>query len=231
MKSFTCSPDSTPDCHQILAWSQGSLSKVSWGQERLPGHIGYFCTPLSSIKETWGKHTIWTQGNRSISSPVNCKDRDVRVPHPDSRARARDLSCEPFKEWVGGISLSLSLRLSVSPCLISWDNPLRTTLNENYSNSLCLTAKRFPWASAFGLEMSPKQFYTRAVEFVSKKYLFAPTVWNLNGEWEDPAGGCEVWQCLFELDGLKGVSIQGRNSFLCEMSLHPISVWLSHSRS
>lgn len=80
MKSFTCSPDSTPDCHQILAWSQGSLSKVSWGQERLPGHIGYFCTPLSSIKETWGKHTIWTQGNRSISSPVIVKTETCVCP-------------------------------------------------------------------------------------------------------------------------------------------------------
>lgn len=43
----------------------------------------------------------------------------------------------------------------------------------------------------FGLETSPKQFYTRAVEFVSKN-LFALTVWNLNGEWEDPSVGCEV---------------------------------------
>lgn len=44
--------------------------------------------------------------------------------------------------------------------------------SQNYSNSLCLTPKIFPWANEFGLEMSPKQFYTRAVEFVSKKYLY-----------------------------------------------------------
>lgn len=87
----------------------------------------------------------------------------------------------------------------------------------------------FPLASMFSLEISPKQFYAEQLNLSPKIYLFVLPVSTLKQEWEDPAGRCEVWQCLSEFER-EEVSAQGKN-FSLEVSMISLSVWASHSSS
>lgn len=97
-------------------------------------------------------------------------------------------------QGVGGLHfLSASSWQTDSACLTSWGHPPRPVQNEHSSHSLCLIAKRIPWANVFGLERRPQTVWKQLN--LSQKYLFV-----LFGFWRQvgsPAGGCEVWQLIW----------------------------------
>lgn len=101
----------------------------------------------------------------------------------------------------------------------------RITLQESYTNILCLTAKKFPWASVFGLEMRPKQFYSGAVEFVSK-FFFVYTG-CLEFEWRVGEFSWWLWSVtmFIWIRWLKGeYRFRGKYSFhfqMCSLSISP----------
>lgn len=54
--------------------------------------------------------------------------------------------------------------------------------------------------------------------------LFVLTVSNLKQEWEDPAGDCEVWQCLSESDSPRENISLGKKLFIWSVHSFPLYV-------
>lgn len=139
----------------------------------MAGHIWYpWATSLSPYRTVFKNMCSAHQGKGAISPAQWVVKANVVLTLIPGPVRVRQYW--PFKrdfQAVGGWNfLSLSLRSSDSSCLTSGGNPLRTTLHENYTGSLCLHSREtdFPRGQRFGAGDEPKQFHTRAVEFVSK---------------------------------------------------------------
>jgi hypothetical protein len=183
--NFTFLLHPTLNCYHVLVLPQRSLlGLLGTG---LAVHIWYSWATFhfSSRRAFWNMHSLYLKKEETDLLLNDCKGKYYWL-QPWSKANHGQIagSCTSgtLREWVGCISFLFPLD-SLTHSVWSAEAMLKEQLWMRITiTTFCLTAKKFSWGNVFGLEMSPKLFYTRTVEFVSRKYFFILTVCNLNQE-------------------------------------------------
>lgn len=178
------------------------------------------------------------QGNKSsISCSVNFKRKPHCSPAVIPGHHEASLVGLPWSDWIVFLFFFFErvlcdpLTQILAELWMGITIPAFVSRKRRFQESICLAWR---WVTnGFTLEQ---------LNLIPTISLFVLTVSNLMQEWEDPAGDCEVWQCLSELDSQRGNISLGEELFIwsvhnflpCGFPTLPLRmdlsvfVWFSH---